>query len=111
MDDDFNTPQAVAALFDLAHEINRAVEQGRGVNDAQETMRELGGQVLGFTYTEPDVAVSDEMSVRIQALVDKRQALRTERNFADADAARDELTALGVTLTDTPTGTEWHLQG
>jgi cysteinyl-tRNA synthetase len=111
MDDDFNTPQAVAALFDLAREINRAVEHGRDVDEAQETMRELGGQVLGFTYTDPDIAVSSEMSVRIQALVDKRQALRTERNFAEADAARDDLTALGVTLTDTPIGTEWHLQG
>ena len=111
MDDDFNTPQAVAALFDLAREINRAVEQGRGVDDAQAAMRELGGQVLGFTFVEPDVAVSDEMSARIQALVDQRQAHRAERRFADADAVRDELTALGVTLTDSPAGTEWRLQG
>jgi cysteinyl-tRNA synthetase len=109
MDDDFNTPQAVAALFDLAREINRTVEQGRGVDDAQEAMRELGGQVLGFTFSEPAVDVSDEMSARIQELVAQRQAHRAEHRFADADTVRDELTALGVTLTDTPAGTEWHL--
>jgi cysteinyl-tRNA synthetase len=109
MDDDFNTPQAVAALFDLAREINRTVEQGRSVDDAQETMRELGGQVLGFTFAEPAVDVSDEMSAHIQELVAQRQAHRAEHRFADADTVRDELTALGVTLTDTPAGTEWHL--
>ena len=111
MDDDFNTPQAVAALFDLARETNRAVEQGRGVGDAQKAMRELGGEVLGVTFAEPEADVSDEQLARIQALVDKRQALRAERRFADADVVRDELSALGVTLTDAPTGTEWRLQG
>ena len=52
MDDDLNTPRAIAALFDLAHEINRAAEEGRGVSDAQTTLRRLAG-VLGLTLEAP----------------------------------------------------------
>ena len=52
MDDDLNTPKAMAALFDLVHEINRGVEKGQGVDKAQSTLRRLG-DVLGVTFTGP----------------------------------------------------------
>ena len=109
MDDDFNTPQALAALFDLSREINRAAESAKGVADAQGTLLELGRDVLGFTFEAPEVAVPPELTERIQALVDERTAARAARDFVQADRLRDELAALNVTLTDTADGTQWRL--
>ncbi len=103
MDDDFNTPQAIAVLFDLAHAINRSTgSTGR----AKEVLRELGG-VLGLALSA-DGAVSQEASPFIELLIEMRSALRTERQYALADQIRDRLTALGVALEDTATGTEWE---
>jgi cysteinyl-tRNA synthetase len=110
MDDDFSTPQALAALFDLAREINRAADEGRGVDDAQRTLRVLGGDVLGLRFDEREVSVPPELAQRIEELVGKRTALRGERRWADADAIRDELAALDVVLTDSPDGTTWRVE-
>ena len=107
MDDDLNTPRALAALFDLAREINRARERGSDVTAAQDTLRELAG-VLGLTLEEPQ-AHTAEAAPFIQALVDARTELRAARQFQLADTIRDRLTQLGVTLEDTPNGTTWRL--
>ena len=109
MEDDFNTPRALAAFFDLAREVNREAEEGHSVADAQTALLELGRSVLGLTFAEPAVEVTDELAVRVQALVDQRAELRNSKRFAEADAVRDELAALHVTLTDTPGGTEWQV--
>ena len=110
MDDDLNTPQAVAALFDLAREINRESAEGRGAAAAQEELRELAG-TLGLTLREPDSAVDAEFAARADALVARRAELRAARDFAGADAVRDELAAMGVELTDSPSGTTWRIDG
>ena len=110
MDDDLNTPQAVAALFDLAREINRESAEGRGAAAAQETLRELAG-TLGLTLREPDSAVDAEFAARVDALVARRAELRAARDFAGADAVRDELAAMDVELTDSPSGTTWRAAG
>ena len=110
MDDDLNTPQAVAALFDLAREINRESAEGRGAAAAQETLRELAG-TLGLTLREPDSAVDAEFAARVDALVARRADLRAARDFAGADAVRDELAAMDVELTDSPSGTTWRAAG
>ena len=110
MDDDLNTPQAVAALFDLAREINRESGEGRGAAAAQETLRELAG-TLGLTLREPAAAVDAEFAARVDALVARRGELRAVRDFAGADAVRAELAALGVELTDSPSGTTWRAAG
>ena len=110
MDDDLNTPQAVAALFDLAREINRESAEGRGAAAAQETLRELAG-TLGLTLREPDSAVDAEFAARVDALVARRAELRAARDFAGADAVRAELAAMDVELTDSPTGTTWRAAG
>ena len=107
MDDDLNTPRALAALFDLAREINRARERNASVSDAQTELRELAG-VLGLTLREPESGGA-EAAPFIQALVDVRAELRADRQFAHADAIRDRLTALGVTLEDGAEGTIWRL--
>ena len=109
MDDDLNTPQAIAALFDLARDINRESEAGRDVSVAQRTLAELGGGVLGLTFSELQVEVSADVAGRITDLVARRTDLRSVRSFAEADTVRDELTAMGVELTDSADGTTWRI--
>ena len=110
MDDDLNSPQAVAALFDLARDINRGSTEGRDVASAQETLRELTA-VLGLTLEERETSVDVDLAARVEALVEQRAALRAARDFAGADAVRDQLTAMGVELTDSPSGTTWRVVG
>ena len=108
MDDDLNSPQAVAALFDLVRDINRGSVEGVDVSEAQETLVELTG-VLGLTLREREAALNADASARVQALVERRAELRAARDFAGADAVRDELASMGVELTDSPAGTTWRM--
>ena len=110
MDDDLNSPQAVAALFDLARDINRGSTEGQNVASAQETLCELTA-VLGLTLEEREASVDADLAARVEALVEQRASLRAARDFAGADAVRDQLTALGVELTDSPSGTTWRVVG
>ncbi len=107
MDDDLNTPRALAALFDLVREINRGRERGENIAEAQDTLGELAG-VLGLTLEEPQ-ADGAEAAPFIQTLVDVRAELRAARQFQLADNIRDRLTELGVSLEDNPEGTTWRL--
>ncbi len=107
MDDDLNTPRALAALFDLVREINRGRERGEDIAEAQDILRELAG-VLGLTLEEPQ-ADGAEAAPFIQTLVDVRAELRSARQFQLADNIRDRLTELGVSLEDSPEGTSWRL--
>ncbi len=109
MDDDFSTPQAIAALYDLAREINRARGEG-AVGDAlapaQAILRELA-DVLGLTLKEPE-AKAIAAAPFIELLISIRQDLRAAKQFALADKIRDDLAKLGVTLEDNPQGTTWR---
>ena len=109
MNDDMNTPQALATLFDLARDINRDAEAGLDVGDAQALLRELGSTIFGLTFEERVANLSDDKAAQIQVLVDRRTELRAAKQFADADGVRDELTAMGVTLTDGAGTTSWHV--
>lgn len=131
MDDDFNTAQAMAALFELAREINRGREEKCNVTAAQNTLRELTG-ILGFTLEQPKKppleakpfvellkeltqkfeqtpAYDSEMNVEqlIQLLIETREKMRKAKQWQLADMVRQRLTALGVALEDTPKGTIW----
>ncbi len=108
MDDDLNTPRALAALFDLAREINRGRERGADVTGAQDTLQELAG-VLGLKLGEQESDTGAEAAPFIQTLVDVRTELRSARQFQLADSIRDRLTELGVTLEDNPDGTTWRI--
>ena len=110
MDDDLNTPQALAALFDLARDVNRVSSEGRDATEAQAALRELTG-VLGLTLEQREAAVDADLAARAQALVDRRAELRAARDFTGADAIRDELASMGVEVTDSPTGTTWRVVG
>jgi cysteinyl-tRNA synthetase len=104
MDDDFNTPGAVAVLFDLASSINRG-------NKADASLLRALGDVLGFLQQAPGdylrggPAGLDEAA--IEALIAARVAAKSARDFARADQIRQELTVLGVELKDSAQGTTW----
>jgi cysteinyl-tRNA synthetase len=109
MDDDFNTPQALAALFDLARDINRDEEAGRDVAQARETLRELGG-VLGLTFKEPEEFGAGNAAPFIELLISIRNDMRKAKQFQLADEIRNKLLELGIALEDTPTGTVWKIK-
>ena len=109
MDDDLNTPRAVAALFDLSREINRASGRGDDPTEAQSTLGELSG-VLGLTLEEPRDD-SGDVGPLVELLIETRESLRADRQFDAADRIRDRLVELGYVLEDTPRGTEWKRRG
>ena len=106
MDSDLNTPQALAALFDLARDINRTIESGGGVRQAQEALSSLGS-ILGLTLQQPQRDGSEDSVPFIDLLINTRWELRAAKQFAMADQIRERLAELGVELEDTAQGTQW----
>ncbi|MDD5590469.1 MAG: cysteine--tRNA ligase [Dehalococcoidales bacterium] len=129
MDDDFNTARALATLFDLAREINRAVESGYRVASAQQVLVELSG-ILGLTLKPPQKPVIDaELVARIrdsvyqelnrvvaeetaqtaegliEEMISLRNQLRQAKEWQLADMVRSSLDEAGIILEDTPNGT------
>jgi cysteinyl-tRNA synthetase len=105
MDDDFNTAQAIAVLFELAKEINRGTDEGLNVTQAQHTLLKLAA-VLGLTLKEKTQPTSDAEAF-IALLASIRDDLRQDRQWQLADKIREGLADLGVTLEDTAEGTRW----
>lgn len=114
MDDDFNTPAALAVLFDLAKAINTAQNETEASGLAGRLV-ELGG-ILGILYQDPvkflqsgaAASGADDEVAKIEALIEQRKQARANKDYAAADAARNELTALGIVLEDGPNGTTWR---
>ncbi len=114
MDDDFNTPDAFAVLFDLAREVNRLRDDDPAAAAAHVAlMRELGGHI-GFLQDDPDVVLRGQGAAgglddnAIEALIEQRTAARKAKDFAESDRLRDELEAAGITLEDGANGTTWR---
>jgi len=126
LEDDFSTPRALAAVFDLARAINRERDAGADVRPAQAVLRELAG-VLGLRLDAAgeevdglDAVALSKLAARhevacggsdaettIEALLARRQQAREERDFALADAIRADLAAAGIEVEDTPRGARW----
>ena len=108
MDDDLNTADAIAAVFELVRDINKLVltdaPSGAEAAYAAEKFDELTG-VLGLVYNRKKESSLDE---EINALVEKRTQARKDKNWAEADAIRDKLKEMGIVLEDTPQGVKWH---
>jgi cysteinyl-tRNA synthetase len=104
MDDDFNTPNALAAIFEATSRANRTIDHGEvgAAASLVATVRELAG-VLGI-----ELQVATEDDAEIDALVRERDEARAARDFARGDEIRDELAARGIKLEDGPSGTTWH---
>jgi len=105
MDDDFNTAQAIAVLFELTKEINRGAEQGVNITEAQHTLLKLAG-ILGLTLKEKTQPTVDAEAF-ISLLASIRDDLRQNQQWQLADKIRRGLADSGVTLEDTPHGTRW----
>ncbi len=106
IDDDFNTAQAIAVLFELTREINRSAEQGANITEAQLTLLKLGG-ILGLTLKEKTQPTPDAEAF-ISLLASTRDDLRQNQQWQLADKIRSGLADLGVTLEDTHQGTRWR---
>ena len=105
MDDDLNTADGIAAIFELVSEINLDVKDGASKTFAEEALKRIREltEVLGlFGGEDEEEGLGDD----IQALIDERQAARKEKNWARADEIRDQLAAMGITLKDTPQGVQ-----
>lgn len=105
MDDDFNTADAVSAVFELVKYINTTTNE----NSSKEYLESLSDRlhkltdVLGIIVDREEEILDED----IEALIQERQAARKERNFARADQIRDELLARGIILEDTREGVKW----
>lgn len=115
MNDDFNTPEAYSVLFDMAREINRLKSENRvAADELAAELRKLAN-VLGLLEQDPEAFLQgnaqsegDEEVAKIEALIKQRNDARQSKEWALADAARDELTAMGIVLEDGAQGTIWR---
>ncbi|WP_133469469.1 cysteine--tRNA ligase [Paraglaciecola marina] len=111
MDDDFNTPEAFAVLFDLAKEVNKA--EGQQATDLAGVMIKLA-DILGILQQSPNdflqgTAAGEQDDVaEIEGLIKARNDARANKDWAAADAARDALNRLNIVLEDSASGTTWR---
>ncbi len=107
MDDDFNTPEAMAVLFDLANDVNKT----KSLESA--TLLKQLGAVLGLlqrdvdNFMQGDVQTA-EATLDVEALIQARLEAKKAKNFAEADNIRKQLSEAGIVLEDTPLGTTWR---
>lgn len=106
MDDDFNTADGIAVIFELVRYINSHISATTGkiqLQQAYDTLMELCS-VLGLLGKDEEKSLEDE----VEALIEERQRARKEKNFKRADEIRDQLKEKGIVLEDTPQGVKWQ---
>ena len=111
MDDDLNTPQAVAALAGLVNAGNKLLEAGAGslatrtkLKDVRHALLDLGGVFGLFGERGGDERLSDD----IRGMIEERERARNTGDYAEADRIRAELAGRGIILEDGPEGTTWR---
>jgi len=116
MQDDFNTPEALAVLFEMAREVNRLREADQAAAAALAAELKGLGAILGILQDEPehylrggDAAAKDGLSDdAIEELIQARNQARAAKNWTEADRIREELQSAGIILEDTAGGTDWR---
>ena len=110
MDDDFNAPEAMSVLFDIARDIKRHRDSDSDKTAQLAYILKEFAEVMGLLQRDPNQFLQgdDDDVAKIEALIAKRNNARAEKNWAVADEARDELTAMGIELEDGPEGTRWR---
>jgi len=125
LDDDFNSREALAKVMAAAREMKKALDSG-GLDDQDraalglycaEWLEELAGSVLGLLPTREEALAGPEddprrleISGQVNELLMQRQIARDAKDWESADAIRDELAEIGVTVVDTADGPEWTLE-
>lgn len=111
MDDDFNTADALGALFEMVRFINKEVLTPDAAKDilalASDSYAELC-DILGLLYVKKKDDAEDSLNDTVNALIEERTQARKEKNWAKADEIRDKLKEMGIVLEDTPQGVKWH---
>ncbi len=116
MDDDFNTPCAIALLHELARDLNRHADKTASkAIECAATLKNLG-KILGLLQEEPQTFLQAKTNAdnntldeaEIQTFLDERHVAKSTKNYVKADQIRDHLLSLGIRLEDTPQGTIWH---
>ncbi|WP_426042377.1 cysteine--tRNA ligase [Brevundimonas sp. TWP2-3-4b1] len=113
--DDLNTPGAMATMFALSSEIERAMTAGdhHGVGIAKAELAACG-RIMGVLLSSPDQwfegGADESLKAEVEGLLAERVTARAEKNWPEADRIRDRLTALNVVVMDGPTGATWRLK-
>jgi cysteinyl-tRNA synthetase len=117
MDDDFNTPRALAVLFEIASELNKAARDNDPVApQLAAQLKQLAG-MIGLLQQEPDQFLQGEAgegdlsAEEIEAFIEQRAQARKDKDFAESDRIRDLLAEKGVVLKDSRDGTSWYREG
>jgi cysteinyl-tRNA synthetase len=111
LEDDLNTPKAMAEIFNLARALNKTQDESKRSRLAAEIL--VAGDLIGLLKYDPEewFATSDERVLpasKIESLIAKRNEARAKKDFTTADAIRDELAANGVSIEDRSSGTRWR---
>jgi cysteinyl-tRNA synthetase len=114
LEDDLNTPKAMAEIFNLARTLNKTSDESERLRLATEIL--AAGDLVGLLQNDPEAwfAGSDDGALSasdIECLIARRNEERADKNFAAADAIRDELASKGVSIEDGPEGTRWRRTG
>ena len=119
MDDDFNTPEAIAVLFEIAREINRHRDSDPEKSASLAGCLTALGNILGLLQADPESYFRESAAVQdsatpalteagVEDLLARRITARAAKDWAEADRIRDELDAAGVVIEDGPAGTTWR---
>ncbi len=114
MQDDFNTPEALAVMFELVREINRLRQEGSQAAAGLGAALRRMGDVLGILQEDPETWLRGDSAddglddAEIETLIAQRAQAKAEKNWAEADRIRDQLQQAGIVLEDGPGGTTWR---
>ena len=106
MDDDFNTADAITAVFELVKFINQNSSADNSAQYLKALLKELTGlcDILGLIVDKEEELLDSD----IEALIEERKAARKNKDFKRADEIRDSLLEMGIVLEDTREGVKWH---